>query len=159
MSSPLLYSTNPAIKLYIQEMWRNDVHHVWCSEYFDRDKVSPYSIGSLVGASSNPADIYRELKSARGDRGSQRIKAHKAMLTGLATTWAAGGEISDDDRDDIIALVDTADSQYWRPLLYVIPRAPVDSRLILQRMTVRSGAGKEYVLGDLQRSEFHVIEI
>jgi hypothetical protein len=86
MSTPILYSVNVYLKLLIQQRYRGDIHYAWCSEHFDSRTISPYSAGSLVAASSNPADIYRELQrdiTAR-DTHSAKITAQKASLQSLA---------------------------------------------------------------------------
>jgi len=46
----------------------------------------------------------------------------------------------------------------WRPLLYVIPRAIVASRLQAVPACRRAGRGDEYVMSDLKGSEFDIIE-
>jgi hypothetical protein len=161
MSGQLLYSTNVFLKLLIQERYRNDVHYVWCSEHFDSKKLSAYSSGSLVPPSSNPADIYRELqRDVQGmDSHSAKIAAQKAMFTSLALEWERRGEISSTHRDEIINWVTHASFDYWRPLLYVIPRAPIETRLQPVPAHKRAGWGNEYIIPDLKRSEFDVIEL
>jgi len=162
MPGPLLYSTNSYFKLYIQEMYRGDVHYVWCSEHCDSKTLSSYSPGALVAPSSNPADIYKELRrDVDGkDRHSAKINAQKALFSGLAITWEAAGEITTSQKDDIIYLVKTVDFDFWRPLLYVIPRTPViEPRLLHVPMAGRAGVGIEYKLPDLQRSEFEIVEL
>ncbi len=160
--TPLLYSTNVFLKQHIQEKYHSDVHYVWCSEYFDSKTVSPYSVGSLVPASSNPADIYRELKSAYNpfDIHCPKIIAQQASFKSLAVNWEASGKISATDRDDIIYMTDHVPKEYWRPLIYVISRAIINtSRIQLVPLTHRAGFGNEFIISDLQRNEFDIIEV
>jgi hypothetical protein len=56
-------------------------------------------------------------------------------------------------------MVDTAPFELWRPLVYVIPRTGVESRLKLVPMHKRAGFGPEYIIEDLRRSEFDLIEL
>lgn len=160
MGTVLLYSTNVFLKLLIQQIYRNDVHYVWCSEYFDSKKLSAYTSGVLVAASSNPADIYRDLQHAvqTHDNHNAKIISQKASFISLATTWESDGEISTTQKDDIIYMVTTATFDLWRPLLYVIPRAPVEPQLQLVPVHKRAGLGNEYIIPSLNRSEFDVIE-
>jgi hypothetical protein len=160
MGTGLLYSTNVFLKLLIQQIYRNDVHYVWCSEYFDSTKLAAYSIGALVAASSNPADIYRDLQRAVQSRDAHNAKiiSQKASFISLATTWEMNGEISTTQKDDIIYMVNMADFNLLRPLLYIIPRVSVEPRLQLVPAHKRAGIGNEYILPDLNRSEFDVIE-
>lgn len=161
MPGPLLYSTNVFLKQYLQERYRKDVHYVWCSESFDSRKLSSYSPGALTAPSSNPADIYRELKrDIEGrDMHSAKIAAQKASFIKLAIEWESKGEISVSDRDDIVYMVNNAGFDHWRPLIYVIPRAPVESRLQIVPAHLRAGFGPEYIIPDLARSEFDLVEV
>lgn len=161
MTNPVLYSTNVFLKLLICERYRNDVHYVWCSECFDSKKERKYSHLSKVAPSSNPADIYRELRrDVEGkDLHSAKINAQKAELKALAIKWEIAGEIQPEDKEDIIFKIDTASLEEWSPLIYVIPRAPVQDRLQLVRMKERGAFGNEYIISDLHRSEFDVIEL
>src|SRR4028119_1425865 len=131
MSSPLLYSTNVYLKYLIQLRFRSNIHYVWCSEFFDAKTQPVYSVGAIMAPSSNPADIYRQLKLdiEKNDRHSFKINAQKASLTKLAIDWERAGEIAKDDKDEIIFMVNNAAFSDWRPLLYIIPRVLVASRI------------------------------
>lgn len=161
MSDIVLYSTNVFLKPLIQSRYQADEHYVWCSEDFDSSKLSAYAYGSLVPPSSNPADIYRELQRdvQRKDSHSAKITAQKATLIRLATEWHANGKISLADKDDIIYMVNNASLDHWRPLVYIIPRVVVESRLQVVPVAKRAGFGNEYIIPDLKRCEFDIIEI
>jgi hypothetical protein len=160
MSGPLLYSTNTLMNFIIQQRFRSDIHWVWCSEVFDSRKSGSYSDASLVAPSSNPADIYRELQRdvAGKDSHSAKITAQKASLTALAVQWEANGDITTEHQQEIIYMVTTAAIEYWRPLLYVIPRMLVQKRLQLVPIEKRAGFGTEYIIADLRRDEFELLE-
>src|SRR5215510_13966825 len=148
MSGHFLYSTNPFLKLLIQEQFRKDIHYVWCSEHFDAKKVAAYSLGSLVAPSSNPADIYREVRRdiEGGDSHSAKIKGWRASLLGLAIEWEMKGEIQAFEKNEIAYMIDKAPLAQWRPLIYVIPRTLVVSRLQLVAPALRAGLGLEYII-------------
>jgi hypothetical protein len=55
-------------------------------------------------------------------------------------------------------MVDMASFDHWRPLLYIIPYEAVTSRVQLVPVSQRAGFGNEYIIADLQRSEFDIIE-
>ncbi len=55
-------------------------------------------------------------------------------------------------------MVDHALIQQWRPLLYLISRNLVADRLELVPIEKRASVEKEYIIRDLQRSEFEIIE-
>jgi hypothetical protein len=160
MGNALLYSTNVFLKLLIQEKYMHDVHYVWCSENFDSATLPPHSGASLVPPSSNPADIFRVLKRdvERHDQHSAKINEQKVSLTDRAIDWEKNGSISTADRDEIIYMVNNAAWDHWRPLIYIIPRAPVQTRLAVVPMSRRAGFGNEYTIADLARAEFDIIE-
>ena len=161
MSDIVLYSTNVFLKQHIQAQYQGDVHYVWCSECFDSTTLSTYSPGALVPPSSNPADIYKELQRdvQRKDSHSSKITAQKASLIRLASDWHASSKINVNDKDDIIYMVNNASFDDWRPLIYIIPRDTVASRLQIVPMAKRAGFGNEYIIQDLERNEFDIIEL
>jgi hypothetical protein len=158
--SHLLYSTNTYLKFFIQEKFLSDTHYVWCSECFDSKKLSAYLPAARVAPSSNPADIFRELRRDIDgrDRHSYKINSQKATLQKLALDWQAAGQITDPQRDEIIYITQHATFEDWRPLVYVIPTAPVSGRLQLVPIDKRAGFGDEYIIPDLRRSEFDILE-
>lgn len=161
MAPPILYSTNVFLKLLIQERFRDDIHYAWFSEHFDSQSLSRYTLSSQVAPSSNPADIYKELKAAvqRKERHCFKINEQKVSLKNLALVWEAAGEISTDDKEEIIYMVDNASFDDWRPLIYVVPRTLVESRLRIVPPNKRASFGPEYILPDLSREEFSIVEI
>lgn len=161
MTPPLLYSTNVFLKLLLQERFRGNLHYAWCSESFDSSALPRYSLSSQVAPSSNPADIYRELKLAvqRKDQHSHKITEQKLSLKNLAITWEAAGEINVEAKEEIVYLVDHASFDDWRPLLYIIPRTLVASRMRVVPPDRRASFGPEYIVEDLQRFEFDTIEL
>ncbi len=160
MAKHLLYATVTFMKFRIQRDYRNDVHYVWCSEHFDSTKLSTYAPGSKTARSADPAAVYRELAEdvATGDLHSAKIVSQRASLKDLAIRWETAGEITKDEKEEIVYMVDKAPFQEWRPLLYLIPRNLVADRLELVPIEKRASTEKEYIIRDLQRSEFEIIE-
>lgn len=162
MPNHLLYSTNPKIKLLINELYRNDTHYVWCGDCYDSKKSSAFSSSSLAAPSSDPFAIYCQLRSdvKAADRHSAKIQAQKLSLTALAAEWLAAGEITKEQAEDMTYLVSNADFSYWVPLLYVIPTAKVADRLHTVAANQRASlAVAEYIISDLHRSEFDILEL
>ncbi len=160
MSSLLLYSTNVYLKLLIQERYRNNLHWVWCSDCFDTTKQLGYTLGSLVAPSSNPVDIYRDLKRDfdRSDFHSAKIRDQKASFKSLAVQWQQAGEITKFQEQEIVWTVDNSVAMYWRPLIYVIPRHLVETRLVHVPINQRASIADEFTIPDLTRSEFDLLE-
>lgn len=161
MPGPLLYSVNPFVKQVIQQVYQNDLHYAWCSDSYDATKLDVLTVGSLVPPSSNPADIYRNLKAdvGRGDMHSPWIRQHVATQSALAERWFSDGSITEFQRDEILYLVQNAPLDHWRPILYLIPRGPLGARCKLVPVATRAGVGNEYIVEDLKRDEFDMIEI
>ena len=159
-TSLLLYSTNPWLKYYLNEEYRGRRHYVWCSEYFDSEMLGRLDYRTLVPPTSTPRAIFEDLKTAvlRGDQHNARIQGWKASLPALAIEWAAAGEISDDAKEEIVFHANGTNPNVWRPLLYVIPAAPVRDRARLVAPAHRAGIGPEYIIEDLHRSEFDILE-
>ncbi|WP_080055308.1 hypothetical protein [Spirosoma aerolatum] len=155
-----LYSVNCYIKYYIQKVYYNDIHFVWCSDQYDSRKEPAHSPSSLVPPTSNPAEIYNDLKEAvrRGDRHNYKILEQRTNLKNYAAKSASNGTITDDQRDEIIYLADSDLNDIWRPLVYVIPKAAVLSRIELVPLAQRAGMGPEYRIKDLKGTEFTIIE-
>jgi hypothetical protein len=93
------------------------------------------------------------------DRHSYKINAQKASLTALAIDWEANGAISSNDKDEIVFMVTNATFNDWRPLLYIIPRGAVAARLKTVPIHQRASFGDEFIVEDLRRNEFDVIEL
>jgi hypothetical protein len=158
----ILYSTNVFLKYHVCQQYRGDVHYVWCSEQFDSRVVGAYNPGALLPPSSNPADIYRDLKAAVAatDTHNAKIAEQRVSLIARATAWEAAGEITAVHRDEIIYFAQQVDFRYWRPLLYVIPcTAAILPRLQNVPAPNRAGLGAEYIIQDLQRNEFDLLEL
>jgi hypothetical protein len=156
----LLYSVNPYLKYYIHQKYRGDMHFVWCSEYFDSRKVGAYSGGSVIPPSSNPASLYKQLKDAAEseDEGHLKIIQQKNILKSFAVDWEKAGQITGFEREEIIDSIDGGRFNQWRPLIYLIPRVLVDSRLISVPRPRRASLGMEYQIHDLKGSEFEIIQ-
>lgn len=161
--SKILYSTNSFAKHLIQSTYRDNKHYIWCSEHFDGTAAPRYSAPSLVAQSSNPVDIYRELKKATergGDRHNEKINQQRLLYNKLAIDWANNGEITDLIKNEIIFIANNQSLEQWRPLLYVIPITDeIKSRLKSVPIEQRASVAMEYIIEDLDASEFDIVEL
>lgn len=156
-----LYSTNVFMKFLIQERYQGGRHYVWCSEYFDPTKHGSYGGAYGIPASSNPAVLYRRYKEGltSGDTHSALIGSQKASIKARAVEWLNEGKINRQDLEDIIVLVDKGRAEDWRPVIYVISRSLVASRLRRVVASQTAGTGMEHVIEDLTHDEFDLIEV
>jgi hypothetical protein len=158
MPGPLLYSCNPHYSTIVADRYRNGKHYVWCSESF-----SSAAQGTNIAASSDPVTIYTQLVRAvqTEDHHDTRLKGYRKTFKGLAAAWFDKGEITQAQYDEIFGAVKRASFRMWRPVLYLIPRAPIEltGRLKLVPAAKRAAAGEEFIIGDLSAGEFDVIEL
>lgn len=163
MPGCVLYSTNVYLKYYIHKHFYDDIHYVWCSELFDATKAGAYTASSHNPPTSNPADIYRDLKQAvaRGDRHNDKIKKQILTLKGRASKSRKDGRITDDQKKKIHYLISNCEFEMWRPLIYIIPYQLVAGKKLIEVPIQKRAnpAGMEYIIEDLQGSEFDVIEV
>jgi hypothetical protein len=161
MSSHFLYSTNTFMKKLIQETYRGDSHYVWCGENFDPSALAKHSGSSLVGPSSNPAKIYRDLKEAvdSEDNHCPKIIEQKINLLKLAVEWEKKGQITTSHKQEIAFMLEKYGFSFWRPVLFIIPRNIIDSARIEEvPAEKRASFGKEFIIKDLKANEFDLIE-
>ena len=139
----------------------NGYHFAWVCEYFDARKAPSGSAAAMIAPSSNPCRIYRNLREDQHDDHSQMIRDYRKTFIRLAHDWLARGVISKNQRDEIIAEVRSRTGLIWRPVLYVIPREPIEraGRLVQVRRSARAAHGPELQITDLHRDEFDIIEL
>ena len=163
MAGPIYYSANPWYAKEISEKYRGGSYFAWVCEYFDSEREAPAGSGGImIAPSSNPRKIYEELldEYRNQEEHSHRIKEYRKTFRRLAKTWLAGGEISQDQFDKIIASVQANSWRIWKPVLYVIPHLSIDrNRIILVKRPDRAGYGPEFQIADLRRDEFDIIDL
>jgi hypothetical protein len=161
MRAPLiLYSTNTWLAFHIAERYYRGEHYVWCTPFFN-DRSDKGDSG-FVAPTSCPSEIYRSLyrEWRAGDRHSIKIEHNRnGILRGVKTKREAGA-ISEDQKKDIVAIVERAEVRDFEPLVYVMPFARV-SRLV-REVPVKDRAhplSQEYVVQGLPRRLFDVITL
>ena len=158
----LLYSTNAWITWHIKKTFYDDVHYVWCSEYFDPQAQGVDHAASLIPVSSSPAEIYRRLEAdiKSEDTHSESISRIRSSMTAAATRWLNDSKISQESYEEIISLLEISGFKDFRPMIYVIPKSAVKADQIeAVPPEERAGAGPEYRIATLQGSEFDLIRI
>jgi hypothetical protein len=142
-------------------MYLGGQHFAWCSPVFSGEKLGRYMIGANQPPSSDPSSIYQSLSKAieRSDGHDPKIISQRATLSALAVEWHTNGRITADDRDDIVTILSMATFAEWKPLIYVIPYAPVASRVQLVPRARRASLEPEYIIPDLVTGEFDIIEL
>lgn len=156
----LMWSTGTHLKYRIQLQFREDRHYVWCSPTFEGAALGRYALGAGQPASSDPATIYRQLHLAVSskDRHDAKIASQAKSLRALALQWHRDGQITDEQRNEMLAIVRTATISDWRPVIYAIPYPPVADRVQLVERGKRASHEPEYFIPDLRSDEFVLIE-
>jgi hypothetical protein len=138
------------------------LHFAWCSEYYDPSAASASSAGAAIAPSSSPRALFEVLKQdcAKEDGHSALIKGYKKKFKRLASDWLSTGRIGRAQYDEIVAVANSTSWRIWRPVVYVIPRQPIESagRLISVPRGLRAAYGPELQITDLSPVEFDLIE-
>lgn len=162
MPGPVLYSTNPWFATDIATKYFGGRHFVWCCEYFDVSKSPALSATALIAPSSTPKVIYDQLRAdvEQEEHHSARLKGYRKTFSRLAKIWHSTGSITDIQRDDILGTLKRPSWKIWRPLLFVIPREPIEAakRLLSVAPKDRASHGPELQILDLMPHEFDIIE-
>jgi hypothetical protein len=160
---PILYSTNPWFATEVAEKYRGGIYFAWVCEYFDTNTAPSSSAAARIAPSSNPRRISQLLaEECEGEEGhSPTIQGHKKTFGRLAKEWLAKNEVTKDQYDEIIASVRAKSWKIWKPVLYVIPRQPIElaGRLLSVPRDARGAYGPELQILDLRRDEFDIIVI
>jgi hypothetical protein len=116
----------------------------------------------MTAPSSSPKGLFDKLYTdTKGEeKHSDAIDRYKKTYRKLAVSWFANGTITKDQRDEIVATVNSISWRIWRPLLYIVYRPPIvaASRLHVVPIGDRAGYGGEWKIVDLLESEFEIIE-
>lgn len=163
MNTPVLYSTNPWLAHEISMRYRNGIHFVWCSDFFDPKTAPTTSAAARIAPSSSPKGIYDSLYDDyfNEDNHSALIKGYKKTFSRLARDWLSEKTLTKEAHDEIISVVKSNSWKIWRPVLYVIPREQLDKagRVKSVVRANRASYGPELQILDLHRNEFDLIEI
>jgi hypothetical protein len=158
--SPIvLYSANSWLAYIIAERYYGGYHYIWCTPHFDPSAVP--SISYTVPPSSSPIEIYRGLREdvKRGDRHSAKIAANKAGILRGVEYKMASGEITKDQASEIASIVDAAEPQDFKPLIFVVPFSLVKKTVREVPVSQRAHPlSNEFIVDRLPRNHFDVID-
>lgn len=158
----LYYSANTFLAHFINERYYKGNHFVWCAPVFNPLKLNALDPLRNIPVSSSPFHIYHRLSEdiETLDCHSEKIRTTLIGLKKGASINKSKGVITDVEYDTIISIVDNANNKQLRPLLYVIPKALVEHKIVV--VDVKNAAnplGVEYQIPDLKTGEFEILEI
>ncbi|KAA6346150.1 hypothetical protein EZS27_006320 [termite gut metagenome] len=160
MDNLLFYSTNTYIANNIASQFYSGMHYVWCSPVFDPKSLDAMNVWKNIPPSSSPYNIYWQLKQdvESKDMHSPKIEANKVGLKRGALEALKNKMIDDVEYSEIIYMIDTVDIDSFRPLLYLIPKSLVFSKIEEVPIEKRANPlGIEYRIKNLQNTEFEII--
>ncbi len=156
----ILFSTNCLLAYQISREYYNNLHYVWCSTIFGSPGVDdPLRRNPR---SSAPYERYSELKkdtASIGDIHSSMITSQRAGIKNGAQAKLNAGEITSEERDEILEIVDATETSQFEPLMYLIPFEKV--KTIAKKVPVSKRANPlsdEWVIEALPRDYFEIIQ-
>jgi hypothetical protein len=161
MDNLLYYSTNSYLAFQLAENYYRGKHFVWCSPVFAPEELSELDIRKNIPPSSSPNKIYIKLIEDihRADMHSSLIEQNKSGLKKGALIHHKAGIIDDNDLVRINKLIDSAKLKDFRPLLYLIPKNLVESKIIEVDIDDKANPlDVEYQIVDLNKNEFEIIQ-
>ncbi|BAK99687.1 hypothetical protein OBV_24890 [Oscillibacter valericigenes Sjm18-20] len=145
------YSVNSYLSHYINENFYEGIHYVWCAENFVEKRNPP---------SSNPKEIFLSLQKDvnRCDKHSFKIESNKLGIVNGAELMLSRGLITQEQRDEILLLVNNAESELFSPLLYVIAKDKILERIeTVPRLMRANLLSSEFLISNLKTDEFDII--
>ena len=162
MAGHLLYSTNPYFAYEVAHTYLKNRQPVWCCESFDPGSIFNEAKLSMIGPSSSPRAIAKQLREAveHEDQHSPLITRYRQEFTRMAADWSRRQMITDRQAQEIRALARQPNFRKWRPLVYLIPRQPMQDsgRLHLVPVKQRAAHGAEWEIRDLDLEECDILE-
>lgn len=155
----LLYSTNTWLAFSIAERYYGGIHYAWCSPEYDGTNTA---LHVNIPPTSSPAEIYWNLwqETRRGERHSQVMKVNRRGILRGARAKMAEGAITAEQLKAIQKTVARSQPYEFRPLLFVIPFAGVES--LVDEVPASQSAhplSVEFRIPRLPRDRFHVLEL
>ena len=150
----ILYSINTWLAFKIAEHFYYNNHFVWCAPMFNAKGINP--------PSSDPHEICNGLmKDIEGrDKHSAKIAYNKSGIIKGADIQHGNKIINDEQRLEILDLVNIAEIEDFRPLIYIIPFEDVKSIAIPASVKLAAGLfSKEFIIDKLPRDKFDIIDI
>ena len=153
MENRMLYSQITKISYDIANKYYKEFY-VWCCEKPNYGPEQP--------ASSNPILRCRQIMSdiITDDNHSSMIEENKNGIIKGASFKKKDGIITKSDEKDIMSKVRCAENKEFCPYLCVIPYDIVKDRLeAVEPQRKANSESNEYIIYDLKRDEFDLIEI
>lgn len=156
----IYYSCSTWIAYEISQYFYGEIHYAWCTPYFDPpSRLNPYN---SVPPSSNPRAFYWGLMKDVDalDLHSSRVDNVRAGIQRGAFSRLNEGMIGTSQYREILKLIRRAHPANFKPLMLVIPAAPVAALLKSVSVTQRASLfSEEYIIKKLPRSLFDAIEL
>lgn len=163
----VLYSIQSYLAYYINTKYYGDKHYAWCAPFFDSNKES--ELTPKLPYTSNPVSIYksfyRDITIQDNHYQKQEIERNTVGLLHGAEIMKRKKAITEEVYEKIkrtiaSCLKDERISEYFRPLIYVIPYGVNKAKV--REVDVGEGAGTlspEYIIEGLSTDDFSIIDL
>jgi hypothetical protein len=133
---------------------------VWCTPYFDSKSLPEHDY--TIPPTSSPSEIYHSLyqEVIRGDRHSTKIEDNKKGILEGVSAKREVAVIDEQQKAEIIQVVEKAEILDFKPLLYIIPFNLVTE--LVEEVPVEERAhplSVEYLIKELPRHLFDIITL
>jgi hypothetical protein len=160
MDPLVMYSTNTWLAYRLAQKYYGGTHYVWCAPYFSGNSLPAADRSNPP--SSTPSEIYDRFyqESGSGDEHNQwNIAMNKTGLRKGAEAKARAGVITEKQKLEILAAIDRAPPNYFKPLLYIIPYSSISTLVKEPEIEKRAGVlSEEYIIESLPRNAFDYID-
>jgi len=158
MAEPkFLYSTNTLLALRIGRKYYDNKHYVYCTSDFGCPSLSNRLDANPP--TSSPYKIYHTLQAEveAGDLHSEKINLNRIGLRKGAETKHATGIISEEQKQEILKVIERAETRDFKPLIYLMVYNEVSNLLTVVPVEERAHPlADEYIIKCLPDDLFGV---
>lgn len=156
-NTPVLFSVGTKMAYDINERFYNGIHYVWCAPYFNSRTQPP---------TSNPWDLFIEYAkfAYKEDNHATVIENNKTGIMKGARARKEQRVITVEQYNAINSVIrDFAKREDFFPVIYIIPLRKLENYETrckkVSKEEAASANSEEYIIEDLKREEFHLIDL
>lgn len=146
----LYYSAQTTLAHRISERYFKGKFFVYCAEVYDSENPD----------SSSPAKVYQVLRAIaeKGDRGHPKFDDHKQSLKAVALDQFVKGNLNQDEYDAMIWEIKQAETRDFAPIIYLILRSAVTSKIAPVPVAKRASPdSEEFTIAGMVADDFEMI--
>lgn len=156
MDKHVYYSQNTKLAYRISQKYYNKTHYVWCCNkpFYSAEEGQPVSSNPIARCEAFLSEISTK------DGHTHWISENKLSIKRGAEEQMRNKVITEEQRNQIIALVNYADNEAFYPVLYVIPYEKVLDLIKPADTSIKaSESSNEFLIEKLPRDCFDIIDM